>query len=264
MIEDVCFFDFDIEIDNQEDNYKLMSFLPLRNNFELKIGKGDKASFFGIPKFKSICGKRCILMEPRTFNLFRDFDTPIEIKPNTFYSVNVNVKVNWLDCSFDYISSSVIDGPILSPTNASYLSLTSSKLLKNVQVEEGRYQTEYTKLRRAANIIAIPTFNNIRTTRGKLTFEIYPLDIEKKQYLFIHSNIQYQSSVISIWIENNNMYLHDLDGIRIINLTILEREQWNYVEIEFRGSGFQNTNMYISDYIDGYHGYLRNLKIFKI
>ena len=64
--EEISYFDFDIEIDNEEDDYKLLLDLPLRNN--LKVREAGKAfneiSYLGQKKFKIIEGKKCLLMEP--------------------------------------------------------------------------------------------------------------------------------------------------------------------------------------------------------
>lgn len=114
------------------------------------------------------------------------------------------------------------------------------------------------------HILIIPTHNNIKTKSGRISMEIFPLNnIKDKQYLFIHNNIQYPSSTISIWIENNNIYLHDINGIRAIQNIKLIQNSWNNIEVDFNGSFYNCDNIYISDIQQPFEGYIRNIKTFK-
>lgn len=66
MQQDSYFFDFDIEIDTSEnDYYKLLLDLPLRNDFKMKIGKSNtELKYIGIPKFrKDIEGRKCLYID---------------------------------------------------------------------------------------------------------------------------------------------------------------------------------------------------------
>ena len=185
------YFDFDIEIDDSEDNndYRLLLDLPLRNNFKFKTGKAFKEiSYLGQKKFKVQDGKKCLLMEPKRI------------------------------------------------------------------VQQGKYKT--------SNIISIPSYGNIKTKSGKISLEICPLNINKKQYIFIHNEIQYPSTNISVWIEDGNIYRHDINGIEKLNIK-LEVNKWQEIEIEFKGSFYTADNFYISDIQEGIHAYIRNLKVYK-
>jgi hypothetical protein len=268
--KDEIYFDFDVEMETYKDTGLLLD-LPLRNNLKAKKGKGSIKSFGSIPRFKSVEGKKCLLLEPRIINLFKDFDVPIEIKPNTYYSINIDtvktIKVEWL---IDQIIESTIDTnkPFLSPPNSSYLSIPPFKNPMNhqIQIEEGYINSEsYTKTIKKSNIISIPTYGNINSRDGILEIEIYPnnLNSNKKQYLFNHGAIQYPTSTIAIWIEDRELYIHDINGINKLTSINIKDKQWNKLRIDFKGSIYTADQLHIGDFLNNFNGYIRNFKIFK-
>lgn len=200
MQQEIEYFDFDIEVDTEEDDYKLLLDLPLRNNFKPRVGKSlNEIKYLGVPKFKSIEGKKCLLMEP--------------------------------------------------------MSIVRSK---NTADPHKTQQQRSNK----SNLISIPSYHNIKTKSGRLFLEIFPLDIKTKQYIFIHNEIQYPSTNISIRIDNHRLYLRDINGTQELGIDLIQ-DKWQELNVDFNGSFYTAPNFYISDIQEGLHAYIRNLRIYK-
>ena len=267
--KDEVYFDFDVEMETYKDTGLLLD-LPLRNNLKAKKGKGLIKSFgVSIPRFKSIEGKKCLLLEPKVINLFKDFDMPINIKPDTYYSINIkdqNIPISWDGNTTINIDT---NKPFLSPSNSTHLLIPPFKNdNSNIQIEEGYSSSEsyttHNKIKKPI-IISIPTYGNINTRDGILEIEIYPnnIDSNKRQYLLNHGNIQYPTSTIAIWIENQELYKHDINGIRSLNTITIKNKEWNKLRIEFKGGIYSADQLYIGDMMNNFNGYIRNFKLFK-
>jgi hypothetical protein len=266
VTDDFGFFEFDIEVENKKDFGILLDF-PLRENLEFRKGFG-KVKTFSKYNFHIVEGKKCLLLEPSSINLFREFDIPIEIEPNKYYSINhtSDLQLDLLDNDFNILySTSEFTNLLLIPENIYFLKISPLKKITNrIQVEEGVNSTSFIEynIRRKSNFLMINSYKNINIFNGRIKLEIYPLNNISKQYLFLHSNIKHPHSNISIYIEDNKLYLNDMLGENII-LENIEINKWLELDVNFKGSNFNSNFFYIGDFINNFYGYVRNLKIYN-